>query len=89
MFFLLQNRSSLLTKERLYSTSVEIVTINGGMDDTLNAIDIQSKIRRWVYPDGCTNNINNIGQFRLFWGYDDNVKQVFLAHLKIITSCMI
>ena len=32
MFFLLQNRSGLLTKERLYSTSVEIVTINGEMD---------------------------------------------------------
>ena len=30
--FLLQNRSSLLTKERLYSRSVEIATINGEMD---------------------------------------------------------
>ena len=76
-------------KERLYSTSVAIVTINGGMDDTHNVIDIQSKIRRWVYPDGYTNNINNIGHFRHIWGYDDNVKQVFLAYLKIITSCMI
>ena len=32
MFFLLQNRSGLLMKERLYSTSVEIATINGKMD---------------------------------------------------------
>ena len=32
MFFLSKNRSGLLTKERLYSTSVEIAKINGGMD---------------------------------------------------------
>ena len=32
MCFLLQNRSGLLTKERLYSTSVEVATINGEID---------------------------------------------------------
>ena len=32
MFFLSQNRSGLLTKERLYSTSVETAIINGEMD---------------------------------------------------------
>ena len=35
MYFLLQNRSGLQMKERLYSTSVVIVTINGGMDDNV------------------------------------------------------
>ena len=30
--FLLQNRPGLLAKERLYSTSVQIATINGEMD---------------------------------------------------------
>ena len=35
-FFLLQNRLDLHTKERLYSTSVLIVTINGGVDDNFN-----------------------------------------------------
>ena len=34
MYFPSQNRSGLLIKEHLYSTSVVIVTINGGMDDT-------------------------------------------------------
>ena len=34
MYFLLQNRSDPLMRERLYSTSAETATINGGMDDT-------------------------------------------------------
>ena len=33
MHFPLQKKSGLLMKEHLYSTSIVIVTINGGMDD--------------------------------------------------------
>ena len=33
IYFPSPNRSGLLMKEHLYSTSVVIVTINGGMDD--------------------------------------------------------
>ena len=43
MFFLLQDRSGLLTKERPYSTSVEIATINGETD---HATDFGSKRQR-------------------------------------------
>ena len=32
IYFLLQNRSDLLMREHLYSTNVEIATINGEMD---------------------------------------------------------
>ena len=35
MYFLVQNRSGLQMKERLYSVSVMIVTINGEMDDSV------------------------------------------------------
>ena len=35
MYFPSQNRSGVLMKEHLYSTSVVIVTVNGGMDDTV------------------------------------------------------
>ena len=35
IYFLLQNRSCLLMREHLYSASVVIVTINGGMDDNV------------------------------------------------------
>ena len=34
MFFPLQNRPGMLTKQRLYSMSVEISTTNGETDDT-------------------------------------------------------
>ena len=42
MLFLLQNRSGLLTKERLYSTSVGIATVNGEMDDTDDVANVLS-----------------------------------------------
>ena len=32
IYFLLQNRSDMLMREHLYSTNVEIATINGEMD---------------------------------------------------------
>ena len=35
MYFPLQNRWGLLMRGRLYSTSAEIATINGGMDDNV------------------------------------------------------
>ena len=63
--FSLQNRSDLLMKERLYSMSVVIVTINGGMHDTHNGAESQSKIRRWVYPNRYTNHIDYIRHFRI------------------------
>ena len=49
MYFPLQNKLDLQTREHLYSTSVVIVTINGGMDDTGYTTSIQSKFKRWVY----------------------------------------
>ena len=60
MFFLLQNRSGLLTKQRLYSTSVEVATINGEMDDT---DDVANDL---ILPTvSITSDV---------LGYDDNVK---------------
>ena len=41
MYSLLQNKLDLQTREHLYSTSVVIVTINGGMDDTGYTASIQ------------------------------------------------
>ena len=41
--FLLQNRSGLLMREHLYSMNVVIVIINGGMDDTHYATNLQLK----------------------------------------------
>ena len=35
IYFPSQNRSSLTMKEHLYSTSVVIVTVNGGMDENV------------------------------------------------------
>ena len=35
MYFSLQSWSGLLIKEHLYSSSVVIVTINGGLDDNV------------------------------------------------------
>ena len=46
MYFLLQNILGLLMREHLYSKSAEIVTINGGMDETDYAGNIRS-ISRW------------------------------------------
>ena len=42
MFFLLQNRVDLLMKERLYSMSDMVLVINGKMDDTRHATNLQS-----------------------------------------------
>ena len=38
----LQNRSGLATREGLYSTSAEIATINGGMDDNVKCVYFDS-----------------------------------------------
>ena len=43
IYFQLQNRSGLLMREHLYSMSVVIVTIDGGMDNTHYAINLQLK----------------------------------------------
>ena len=64
MFFLSQNRSGLLTKEHLYSTSAKTATINGEMDDTHYAVNVLSKFEQWVYPHGYTNHLNHIRFFR-------------------------
>ena len=40
MYYPLQSRLGLLMRERLYSTSAEIVTINGETDDTHYAANL-------------------------------------------------
>ena len=47
-------------------TSAEIATINGGMDDSDNAVNIWSKFEQWVYAYAYTNHlkfciINHLG----------------------------
>ena len=64
--FSLQNRSDLLMKERLYSMSVVIVTINGGMDDTHYATNFHGWCSRLTTPTiSITSDI---------LGYDVSVK---------------
>ena len=65
MFFLLQNRSSLLMREHLYSVSVVIVTINGEMDDTHYATNFESKFVRCMSPAGDAIHIHHMGHFRI------------------------
>ena len=49
IYFLLQNRLGLLMREHLHSTNVTNVTINGGMDDTHYATNLQLKFKKRVY----------------------------------------
>ena len=61
-------------REHLYSTNVANVKKNGGKDDTHYAVNAESKNDRWVFSDENTDHICDIRHFRLFLGYDDNVK---------------
>ena len=49
IFSMTENRLGLLIRERLYSTNVENVTINGGFDDTHYAANLPSKFKQRVY----------------------------------------
>ena len=74
MYFLLQNKLGLLMREYLYSMSVMIVTINGRMDDTHHATNLQSKFKKPVYQP-----------YRLHQTFKDMtsaLSESYLAHLK-------
>ena len=88
MFFLLHNRSGLPMRERLYSVSAMIVTINGGMDDTHYAANFGSKFHgRCSQTNTPSVSITSdvLGLFR----YDGSIKRVLFDSFKIIASYMI
>ena len=65
MYFPLQNRSGRQTREHLHSTNAVIVIINGEMDGTDHAANIQSHQSYQLYPAGDTNHIYRIECFRI------------------------